>query len=270
MKNKSVANLFMRASVWAGHTAGYNISMPKLNGLRCMYNPLTKTFWSRDGVLWNPKVLAHLELPPEIKYPLDGELYCHGMNLQEISKAVAAVRHEPGPRAEEIQFHVFDALMPGVVALERLDYLKTLDYTDTVRRLLYSCCINQEELDDDYHRYIDQGYEGQMIKPCNGHYMPQGEFKRATINLQKRKAFLDDEFVCANITAGAKRLEGSVGALVFKTPGGVVFEVGTGFDDAERLEFLRQPPIGRKATIRYLNLTEDGKPFNASFVGWRD
>jgi DNA ligase 1 len=270
MKNKAIANLFMRASNYTGPMAGVNISMPKLNGLRCMYCPQTKAFWSRDGAMWNEPVLRHLQIPYGIMYPLDGELYCHGMNLQEITRAVAVGRDESGPRASEISFNLFDALVPDTNALERLNYLKTLDSSGNIRRIPYSVCINQEELDECYARYTEQGYEGQMIKPWQGGYIPQGEFKKPSINLVKRKGFLDSEYYCVAMTNGEKRLEGSIGALVFTTSTGVRFEVGTGFTDIERKEFLTNSPIGRKATIKYLNLTEGGKPFNASFVAWRD
>lgn len=260
----------MRASNYTGPMAGVNISMPKLNGLRCMYCPQTKAFWSRDGAMWNEPVLRHLQIPEGVLVALDGELYCHGMTLQEITRAVAVGRKEPGPGAEKIIFHVFDVLMPDTEALKRMEYLKFMGDTDNVRRLMYSVCINQEELDECYALYTDQSFEGQMIKPSSGYYIPQGEFKKPSINLVKRKGFLDGEYLCVDVRAGKDRLEGSIGALVFTTSAGVRFEVGTGFTDDERLDFLTSTPIGRKATIKYLNLTEGGKPFNASFVAWRD
>ena len=259
----------MRASNYTGPMAGVNISMPKLNGLRCLYDPETRTFWSRDGAKWNYGVLEHLDVP-ETGYQLDGELYCHGMTLQEITRAVAVGRKEPGPGAEKIVFHVFDALIPDTEALKRMEYLKFMGDTDNVRRLMYSVCINQEELDECYALYTDQSFEGQMIKPWMGTYIHQGEFKKPSINLVKRKGFLDSEYLCVDVRAGKDRLEGSIGALVFTDSTSVRFEVGTGFTDEERLGFLKDTPVGRKATIKYLNLTEGGKPFNASFVAWRD
>lgn len=269
MKDKGIANLFMRASNYTGPMAGVNISMPKLNGLRCMYDPETHTFWSRDGAKWNKPVLEHLDVP-ETGYQLDGELYCHGMTLQEITRAVAVGRKEPGPGAERIIFHVFDALIPDTAAQMRMQRLRGLQETETVRHIPYVICYNKIELDVLNELYISQNYEGQMIKPSGGQYIHQGEFKKPSINLVKRKGFLDSEYFCIGVEAGKDRLAGSIGALVFTTSAGVRFEIGTGFTDGERLSFLIESPIGRKATIKYLNLTEGGKPFNASFVAWRD
>ena len=260
----------MRASNYTGPMAGVNISMPKLNGLRCMYCPQTKAFWSRDGAMWNEPVLRHLKIPEGVEHPLDGELYCHGMTLQEITRAVAVGRLEPGPGAERIIFHVFDMLISDTAAQIRMQKLRGLQETETVRHVPYVVCYNQIELNVLNELYISQNYEGQMIKPTAGYYIPQGEFKKPSINLVKRKGFLDSEFLCVGVRAGKDRLEGSIGALVFVTTKGVEFEIGTGFTDEERLGFLKDSPVGRKATIKYLNLTEGGKPFNASFVAWRD
>lgn len=92
------------------------------------------------------------------------------------------------------------------------------------------------------------------------------------MNLQKRKAFLDDEFFCVGrVVSTEGKCAGKLGALKFVTSKGVSFEVGTGFTDEEREEFMSPEfDFRRKATIKYLNLTDDGRPFNASFVGWRD
>ena len=92
------------------------------------------------------------------------------------------------------------------------------------------------------------------------------------MNLQKRKAFLDDEFLCVGrVVSTEGKCKGKLGALEFVTSKGVSFEVGTGFTDEEREEYIRPDyDFRKKATIKYLNLTDDGRPFNASFVGWRE
>lgn len=264
----------MRAAVYDASKFGHVVSMPKLNGLRCMYIP-GRGFFSRDGKRWNDAVLAHI-IPPTTDYILDGELYCHGMSLQKINAAVGVNRIEAGPDAERIKFFAFDLVEPKFNALTRMLLLEKILRDDTnyvgMYMIEWEICKTRIELDDCYKAYVDQNYEGQMLKSVFGSYMPQGTKERSTMNLQKRKAFLDAEFFCVDrVVSDEGKCKGKLGALKFVTSKGVSFEVGTGFTDEEREEYI-QPSYDfrKKATIKYLNLTDDGRPFNASFVGWRD
>ena len=274
-KDPQIAASFMRAAVYDASKFGHVVSMPKLNGLRCMYIP-GRGFFSRDGKRWNDAVLAHI-IPPTTDYILDGELYCHGMSLQKINAAVGVNRIEAGPDAERIKFFAFDLVEPKFNALTRMLLLEKIvndhrEEIEMVTMIEWEICKTRIELDDCYKAYVDQNYEGQMLKSVFGSYMPQGTKERSTMNLQKRKAFLDAEFFCVDrVVSDEGKCKGKLGALKFVTSKGVSFEVGTGFTDEEREEYI-QPnyDFRKKATIKYLNLTDDGRPFNASFVGWRD
>jgi DNA ligase-1 len=274
-KDPQIAASFMRAGIYDASKFGHVVSMPKLNGLRCMYIP-GRGFFSRDGKRWNDAVLNHI-IPPTTDYILDGELYCHGMSLQKINAAVGVNRIEAGPDAERIKFFAFDLVEPKFNALTRMLLLEKIvndhrEEIEMVTMVEWEICKTRIELDDCYKAYVDQNYEGQMLKSVFGSYMPQGTKERSTMNLQKRKAFLDAEFFCVDrVVSDEGKCKGKLGALKFVTSKGVSFEVGTGFTDEEREEYI-QPDYDfrKKATIKYLNLTDDGRPFNASFVGWRD
>ena len=275
IKDKNIAASFMRAGIYDPAKFGHVVSMPKLNGLRCMYIP-GQGFFSRDGKRWNDAVLNHIVMPTT-DYIIDGELYCHGMSLQKINSAVGVNRIEPGEDAERIKFFAFDLVEPKFNALTRMLLLEKIinDHREEIEMLPmieWEICKTRIELDRCYNHYITQGYEGQMLKSVFGSYMPQGEKERTTMNLQKRKAFLDGEFECiGRVISQEGKCAGKLGALKFITSKGVSFEVGTGFTDEEREEYITPNyHFQRKATIKYLNLTDDGRPFNASFVGWRD
>ena len=274
-KDPQIAASFMRAAVYDSSKFGHVVSMPKLNGLRCMYIP-GRGFFSRDGKRWNDAVLAHI-IPPTTDYIIDGELYCHGMSLQKINSAVGVNRLEPGEDAERIKFYAFDLVEPKFNALTRMLLLEKIindrrEEIEMIPMIEWEICKTRIELDRCYDHYITQGFEGQMLKSVFGSYMPQGAKERTTMNLQKRKAFLDAEFLCIGRVGSTEgKCAGKLGALTFITPKGVAFEVGTGFTDEEREEFICEDfDFRRKATIKYLNLTDDGRPFNASFVGWRE
>lgn len=273
-KDPQIAASFMRAAVYDSAKFGHVVSMPKLNGLRCMYIP-QRGFFSRDGKRWNDAVLAHI-IPPTTDYIIDGELYCHGMSLQAINSAVGVNRIYPGPHANKITFNAFDIVEPKFNAMTRMLLLEKIlrDDRDSVGMYLvdWTICKSRIELDKAYESYISKNYEGQMLKSVFGSYMPQGTKERSTMNLQKRKAFLDAEFECiGRVISQEGKCAGKLGALKFITSKGITFEVGTGFTDEEREEFIAPNyHFQRKATIKYLNLTDDGRPFNASFIGWRD
>jgi DNA ligase-1 len=272
-KDPQIAASFMRAGIYDASKFGHVVSMPKLNGLRCMYIP-GRGFFSRDGKRWNDAVLNHI-IPPTTDYILDGELYCHGMSLQKINAAVGVNRIEAGQDAKLIKFCVFDLVEPKYNALTRMLLLEKImkeSQTSGMFLVPWSICKTRIELDNCYDNYLQVNYEGQMLKSVFGSYMPQGTKERSTMNLQKRKAFLDAEFFCVDrVVSDEGKCKGKLGALKFVTSKGVSFEVGTGFTDEEREEYI-QPSYDfrKKATIKYLNLTDDGRPFNASFVGWRD
>jgi DNA ligase-1 len=275
-KDPLIAASFMRAGIYDASKFGHVVSMPKLNGLRCMYIP-GRGFFSRDGKRWNDAVLKHI-IPPEADYLIDGELYCHGMRLQQINSAVGVNRIEPGEDAKWIKFFAFDLVEPKFNALTRMLLLEKLlndsrGQTASIDIIEWEICKTRIELDDCYEDYLSKNYEGQMLKSVFGSYLPQGQKERSTMNLQKRKAFLDAEFMCVGFAiSGEGKCAGKLGALIFRTNKGVRFEVGTGFTDEEREEFIKPEfvPAGKLATIRFLELTAEGRPFNASFVAWRE
>ena len=274
LKDKSIAASFMRAATYDESKFGHVISMPKLNGLRCMYLP-GQGFYSRDGKRWNDSVLSYI-IPPKTDYIIDGELYCHGMSLQAINSAIGVNRIHPGPHVKNISFNAFDLVEPKFNAMTRMLLLEKIlrEDRDSVGMYLidWEICKSRIDLDKAYESYLDKNYEGQMLKSVFGSYLPQGEKERSTMNLQKRKAFLDAEFECiGRVMSNVGKCDGKLGALKFITNRGVSFEVGTGFTDEEREEFIAPNyHFQKKATIKYLNLTDDGRPFNASFIGWRD
>lgn len=257
----------MRASIYDPAVFRSCISMPKLNGLRAMYVP-GRGFFTRDGIQWPAETLAHIVVNNNVW--LDGELYCHGMSLQDITSAVGVTRLGPGDDAKRVQFFPFDIVMEAN-ALARRDALMQMKFGVNVVPFFGTLCYSRVLLDECYDAYVKQGYEGQMVKAASGYYIGQGKTKRPTVNLQKRKAFLDNEFVCVGFTISDEaRIKGLVGALTFLAGNGKEFNVGTGFTDADRRRWLSESPVGKYATIRYLYLSDDGIPQNNSFVAWRD
>lgn len=255
---------------------------PKLNGVRTLYQQCS--FQSRDEKLWKREVLHHLieelkslDLGETI---LDGELYVHGWWLQRINGAVAVNRKEPSEDTKHVEFHVFDVVDQKRNFSERwFDLYHPLQAANLphIKAVPTFQCLSREELDLHFHHYTALGYEGIMLRPDGpyefGEHMGRGgtmtSYRSKT--LWKHKQWEDDEFYCLDVTQGEGKADIGIGALVlthntanrFSQPS---FKVGTGFTDEERIEFMKNPPIGKLIKVRYLCLTADGIPFNPSFL----
>jgi ATP-dependent DNA ligase len=117
-------------------------------------------------------------------------------------------------------------------------------------------CENEDEVMELYGEYVDEGFEGQMLR-LDGKY----ENKRSK-SLLKHKSFIDEEFQILDIVEGEGNRSGTAGYMVFNTGEGKRFKSNVKGTWDETAEMLRNKTqlIGKQATIKYFNLTPDGIP----------
>lgn len=265
---------------------------PKLNGVRALYQT-PGLFQSLDEKLWGPKILRHLIIELETLSSimdmnnapiLDGELYVHGWKLQRINGAIAINRKEPRKDTHEVCFHIFDVVSGTQKFSERyLDLMNNIQAARLphIKAVPTAFASNRREFDQLFHHWTAQGYEGIMGRvdapyEYGEHWSDRSdaitEYRSKT--LWKYKQWEDAEFECEGVTQGEGKADIGIGALVCHTRGRsgceVNFKVGTGFDDDLRIEFMKNPPIGKLIRVRYLYLTDDGIPFNPSFIAVMD
>jgi ATP-dependent DNA ligase len=140
-----------------------------------------------------------------------------------------------------------------------------------------------------FHNYTRHGYEGIMLRPDGRYEFGQHVGRNGNLtqkrsqSLWKYKQWEDGEFTCIDVTDGEGKAAIGIGALVciadstkpFVWTGDIhtsqnVFKVGTGLSDEERVEYADKPPIGKLVKSRFLELTDDDVPFNASFLAVLD
>ena len=139
-------------------------------------------------------------------------------------------------------------------------------FKDTKCKIVNTCvALDENILMTLYTQYMSQGYEGQMLR-TSSHY----ENKRSK-SLLKHKTFHDAEFEIKGVIEGNGNLTGKVGKLQFEI-NGKPFEsaVNGDWEYIEKLWHSREGLIGKIATVKYFELTEDGIPRFPKVIAIRD
>lgn len=170
----------------------------KLDGVRCtiFYNDGDVMFQSRGGKPYPVIQEIADELYQQVwshspNIVLDGELYCHGMFLEDITSAVK--KHNKDTPL--IKFYVFDMLdptYPEEVWESRYDgYLTLIDPTKGKVDFVTAQRVNSEEEMLALHdKFVEDGYEGVVCRKLGSIF----EFGFRTDTFQKYKVPLDEEF----------------------------------------------------------------------------
>lgn len=249
---------------------------PKLNGVRALYQK--GTFQSREEKVWKPKILAHIREELEVlnlgDLILDGELYVHGWRLQKINGAIAVKRVEPTEETLKVEYHVFDVVDNKQSFFDRFwPVYNNLPDMKYVKFVITHLTHSDDDVKSWFEHYVSSGYEGVMLRtdtPYEFGVTPHGTEKRSK-SLWKYKSWSDGEYICVGATKGDGKAAIGIGALVLTTtrldqyPENLPimaqhFNVGGGFSDEDRIEFHKNPPIGKLIRVRYPYLSDEGIP----------
>jgi len=272
----------MLANKWEdyAHKVTYPLqSQPKLDGIRCIVK--ADGMWTRTGkpIVSAPHVFESLQ-PLFKKDPtliLDGELYAD--KFANDFNAICSLVKKTKPTSadlkeskDKIEYHVYD--MPSCEGsfIERYEELCSLFYYLEVLSNPYcilvetDVALDESDVHELYEQYIAEGYEGQMLRLD----LPY-ENKRSKA-LLKHKSFIDEEYAIVGYEEGNGNLAGMIGALVFESKQGDKFtaSVNGGWIYLTELWDHRDSLIGKQATIKYFNLTPDGKPRFPKVIAIRD
>lgn len=247
-----------------GMPAPMVICQPKLDGIRCIAT--VGGLFSRQGkrIFGVPHIerelAKHFEENPNLV--LDGELYNH--ELREDFNTITSVVRKAKPKPEDvakardlIQYHIYDVPSEPHGYLDRVG---VLDFMIPVRKHVqvvpYEIARNETEIQQFYEKWIELGYEGQMIR-LNLPY----EQKRSK-TLLKHKSFVDDEFTLVDIQEGIGNWAGYGKKIVCRLPDGREFGAGVKGNQEFTKGLLdrRENLIGGQVTVRYFTLTPDGVP----------
>lgn len=285
---------------------------PKLDGIRCIayINPKNKSLkevtyknvimYTRNKKEYpNNKINDNIrkELLPYLlkmyetyknneSVYLDGELYNHTMKLQNINHYVRTDNLESSDDEKSIiQYWIYDAFYPSQ-ELKFEDRKKILDNLEKkinknrIIKIIETLLIdNQNSLDKQYKKYINDNYEGMMIRLANGLYMTNAKGKTGlrSNNLLKRKEVFTEEYEVVDWTDGKAGKE--IGAIIWicQTNDGKKFNVTPNLSYEERYKIYKECQkdfknkyANRMLMVEFRGLSEDNKPQHAKGILFRD
>lgn len=218
----------------------------KLNGLRCTW--VNGALQSRGGVTYPIEHIINALKPYDLV--LDGEIYCHGMYLNRINSAAK----KPNDDSHRLKFVVFDVFLPDMPYEERMEILKSLKIESDCIEVLLSEPVTKETMVALHDSYVQEGYEGLMLRVGSGVYQPNTRSKY----LFKYKNFLDDEFEIV----GVKSDKEGQAVLECITNVGFKFDCRCTGTNEYREWQLANPDelIGKLLNVKFQSYTEYGAP----------
>ena len=271
------------------------LASPKLDGVRGVV--FNGTVYSRK-LKPIPNHFVQSVLGSPLLHSVDGELGVGTPTDPAFFRTTSSAVMAHG-EAPDVKFYVFDMYLPGIGFSDRLKQL-----SDKVARLppnlrsrvvlVEQVMINsEEELAAYEQKCLDLGYEGAMVRSLTGPY----KCGRSTVKegfLLKVKRFMDSEaevLECIELnhnqnaattseTGRTKRSShkaglvkgGTLGALrVRDVNTGIEFQIGSGFDDADRADLWakRETMPGTLVKYSYFPTGSKEKPRFPVYLGIR-
>ena len=155
-----------------------------------------------------------------------------------------------------VEYWVYDIADNNKNFQQRLTWIETNllnKYDISIKIVPTGFPSNQEQLNELYEAYTENGFEGQMVRVDTKY-----ENKRSK-NLLKRKDFQDKEYTILEINEGEGNKSGMAGAMVFENELGITFNSNIK-GSREYLKSLwnqKKSLIGKQATVKFFNLTPD-------------
>lgn len=194
---------------------------------------------------------------------VDGELYIHGMKLQDISSLVR--RAEPDEETAELKYVVYDCIADAPFAM-RARFME--EYMMPFQSCLWAPTLSTlgtpKHIADRLKAAQALGYEGLMLRRDGAPY----EDDKRSGNLLKVKSWITEEYPVIGIRSG-KDNQAILTCLV--SPGVTVDATAPGDLYVKRYTLNNKEEfIGRLVQLQFESYTNSGIPFQPVATYWRD
>lgn len=239
---------------------------PKVDGHRCLVNGI---LYSRGGKeIHLPHIREQLGDFGLLDAGLDGELYIHGMMLQDIGSLIKKPREE----SLQVEYHVYDIIRQDMPYGERYQLIQDLLGKHTAGssiEILPALRVhNSLELESLHQDALGYGYEGSMLR----HGLSGYQDGKRSAGLLKVKTFEDSEFTVIGVERGKPNGEYEVPVWICVLPDGQEFRVtaqGT-MQEKDRQWDDRLAYIGESLTVQFFGYSKSGVPLLPVALRWRE
>ncbi len=220
----------------------------KLDGVRARWDG--KRLISRGGLVFASPEWFTKNFPAA---PLDGELWIGRGHYEKTTSVVR--KQQPHDGWKVVRLMVFDLPEHGGTFEERVKKMIRLasevnsPFFDIIEQQIFA---DEQTLSEQLQIVVAQGGEGLMLHKKTARYA-SGHSQ----DLLKLKPFADTEATVIGYRPGKGKYTGQTGSLKVRTDQGIIFFIGSGLSDAQR---LRPPPLQSRITFRHQGFTKNGIP----------
>lgn len=230
---------------------------PKLDGVRCI-----ATLDREGNVTLNSRGGKTYECPNHIRKELvslwqqtgvnkfDGELYIHGLPLQDIVSAVK----KPNENTGKLVYHVFDIPSDKPWEKRLADLNNVNDHwsnPNSIEIVPNSEVASEKDAEYELYKWIKRGFEGIMLRNKGGMY----EYNHRSADLQKWKLMQDLEAKVVDVSPDKL----GEGVLICEF-GKIQFACKMKGTHESRLQSEMEKLVGKWITVKYQTLTKDEVP----------
>lgn len=249
-----------------GHKIKYPaLVQPKYDGTRCIavYKDGKYTLWSRTRkpITSMPHIIKALE-ESGCCHSLDGELYNHDYrnNFEQLLSYIRV--EEPKEGCEVVQYYIYDVPEGMGQNKNRNEYLQ-IDVKEKVKNYSQIHVVetlvvnNEDDLMAAFDHFLEEGYEGCMVRNMNGLYV-----NKRSADLQKIKEFSDSEFKIIGVKVGTKGSMAGKAVFTCELPNKETFDCKMKGDMNELTKYANDPSLvlGKQLTVKYQGFTKYGVP----------
>lgn len=214
----------------------------------------------------------HTTITQHVKYSivLDGEFYNHALR-DEFEELMSLLRQDESlDKCKFLEYHMYDIIeidgdTKKLPFTERMQLMNTLFQSAINSKILpylqlvpTNTVANTDELKQQVRNYLQQGYEGGMVRNSKSLY----EQGKRSYHLQKIKEFQDAEFKIVGISEGRGKLNGHVASFICVNSEGTEFNVKCDGETSKLKEYFENHSLWKDKwlTVKFFSWTKNKLP----------